>query len=92
MTLPTLLFALIIALLCGSLFHILRGGSGWRLLLYLGLSTLGFALGQLLSMWRGWNFFMFGALDIGLGLIGSVATLFFGEWLSHIEVRKESGV
>ena len=92
MTLPTLLLALLITLLCGALFHILRGGSGWRLLLYLGLSTLGFALGQWISMWRGWNLFMFGALDIGMGVIGSVAILMLGEWLSRIEVQKESGV
>jgi hypothetical protein len=92
MTLPTLLLALLIALLCGALFHIVRGGGGWRLLLYLGLSTLGFALGQWISMWRGLNLFMFGALDIGMGVIGSVAILILGEWLSRIEVQKESGV
>jgi len=92
MTLPALLLALLITLLCGALFHMLRGGSGWRLLLYLGLSTLGFALGQLLSMWLGWSLFMFGALDIGMGVIGSVAILMLGEWLSRIEVQKESGV
>jgi hypothetical protein len=92
MTLPTLLLALLIALLCGVLFHFLRGGSGWRLLLYLGLSTLGFAVGQWISMWRGWNLFMFGSLDIGMGVIGSVAILMLGEWLSRIEVQKESGV
>ncbi|MDP1780082.1 MAG: hypothetical protein Q8K73_07400 [Anaerolineales bacterium] len=92
MTLPTLLLALLITLLCGALFHMLRGGSGWRLLLYLGLSTLGFALGQWLSMWLGWSLFMFGALDIGMGVIGSVAILMLGEWLSRIEVQKESGV
>lgn len=92
MTLPTLLLALLIALLCGVLFHIVRGGGGWRLLLYLGLSTLGFALGQWISMWRGWNLFMFGSLDIGMGMIGSIAILILGEWLSRIEVQKESGV
>ncbi len=92
MTLPALLLALLITLLCGALFHMLRGGSGWRLLLYLGLSTLGFALGQLLSMWLGWSLFMFGALDIGMGVIGSVAILMLGEWLSRIEVQKGSGV
>ena len=92
MTLPALLLALLITLLCGALFHMLRGGSGWRLLLYLGLSTLGFALGQWLSMWLGWSLFMFGALDIGMGVIGSVAILALGEWLSRIEVQKESGV
>jgi hypothetical protein len=92
MTIPTLIFALLIATLCGVLFHILRGGSGWRLLLYIGFSTLGFALGQWISMWRGWNLFMFGPLDIGMGVIGSFTILILGEWLSRIEVRKESGV
>ena len=86
MTLPTLLFALLIALLCGALFHIVRGGSGWRLLLYLGLSTLGFIVGQLVSMWRGWDLFMFGSLDIGMGVIGSAAILAFGEWLGRVQM------
>jgi uncharacterized membrane protein YeaQ/YmgE (transglycosylase-associated protein family) len=92
MTLPTLLFALLIALLCGVLFHILRGGSGWRLLLYFGLSTLGFAVGQWISSARGWHLLMFGALDIGMGVIGSAVFLVLGEWLSHIETNHESSV
>ncbi len=92
MTLPTLLLALLIALLCGALFHILRGGSGWRLLLYFGLSALGFAVGQWISFARGRHLFMFGALDIGMGVIGSVAFLVLGEWLSRIETENKSGV
>jgi hypothetical protein len=91
-TLPTLLFALLIALLGGVLFHILRGGSGWRLLLYFGLSTLGFAAGQGISIWRGWHLLMFGALDIGMGVIGSAVFLALGEWLSRIETTNESSV
>ena len=85
MTLSTLLLALLIALLCGVLFHLLRGGSGWRLLLYLGLSVLGFAIGQWISVWRGWDLFAFGPLDIGMGVIGSAAVLAFGEWLSRTQ-------
>jgi hypothetical protein len=92
MTIPTLLFALLITLLCGVLFHILRGGSGWRLLLYLGLSVAGFAVGQWISSARGWHLLMFGALDIGMGVIGSIVFLVLGEWLSLIETKKESGV
>jgi hypothetical protein len=92
MTFPVLLFALLIALLCGVLFHILRGGSGWRLLLYFGLSTLGFAVGQGISVWRGWHLLMFGALDIGMGVIGSAVFLALGEWLSRIETTDESSV
>ncbi len=92
MTLPLVLFALLIVLLCGALFHILRGGSGWRLLLYFGLSALGFAAGQGVSMWRGWNLLMFGALDIGMGVIGSLIFLVLGDWLSRIDTTTESSV
>jgi len=92
MTLPNLLFALLIALLLGFIFHILRGGSRWRLLLYLGLSVAGFAAGQWLSIWRSWNLLMFGWLDIGTGVIGSILFLVIGDWLSRIETQKESSV
>ena len=92
MTIPALLFALLIALLCGVLFHLLRGGGGWRLFLYICLSVLGFALGQLVGMWLGWNLFMFGALDMGMGVIGSALVLAVGDWLSRIETKNESGV
>jgi hypothetical protein len=92
MTIPTLLFALLIALLCGVLFHLLRGGSGWRLLFYIGLSILGFAAGHFFSAWRGWHLFMFGPLEIGLGVIGSVLFLALGEWLSRIDSQNKSSV
>jgi hypothetical protein len=92
MTLPVLLFALLIALICGALFHILRGGGGWRLLLYFGVSALGFAVGQGVSIWRGWHLLMFGALDIGMGVIGSAVFLVVGDWLSRIETTNESSV
>lgn len=85
MTLPSLIFALVLASLCGVLFHVLRGGTGWRLLFYIMVSALGFAFGQLISVWRGWGLFTFGALDIGMGAIGSVLFLLIGEWLSRIE-------
>ena len=85
MTFPTVLLALLIALLCGVVFHIFRGGGGWRLLLYLGLSVLGFAIGQGISLWRGWDLFPFGPLDIGMGVIGSAVILAFGEWLSRTQ-------
>ena len=87
MTLPTLLLALLISILCGALYHFVRGGeessSGWRLLLYFGASTLGFAVGQWVSVWQGWTLFKFGSLDIGMGLLGSLLLLALGEWLSR---------
>jgi hypothetical protein len=92
MTFPTFLFALLIALLYGALYHFIRGGNGWRLLLYFGLSILGFFIGQWLSTWQGWNFFPLGSLNLGFGTLGSVLFLVAGEWLSRTEVKKKSSV
>ncbi len=88
MTFPSLLFALLLALLCGVLFHALRGGTAWRLLLYIGLSVLGFALGQLIANLFGRNLFLFGTVDVGLGLVGSTVALLLGDWLIRSETKK----
>ncbi len=85
MTFPSLLFALLLALLCGVLFNALRGGTAWRLLLYIGLSALGFALGQLIVTLSGWSLFIFGTVDIGSGVVGSAVVLLLGEWLIRPE-------
>ena len=92
MTLPTLLFALLVALLYGAFYHLIRGGSFWRLLLYLGLSVIGFAIGHLVGVWRGWIFIPLGSLNLGLSSIGSLIILVIGDWLSRIEVKPESTV
>jgi len=92
MTLPTLLFALLIALLYGALYHLIRGGSFWRLFLYFGLSILGFAVGHFIGLWRGWIFFPLGALNLGLSSVGSILVLLCGDWLTHIEVKERSKV
>ncbi len=92
MTLPVVLLGLVIALLIGFIFHILRDGNGLRLLLYLGLSILGFALGQWISMAGGWKLYTLGALDIGMGVIGSALILAGGDWFSRIKPKNKSDV
>ena len=92
MTLPTLLFALLFALLYGALYHLLRGGGFWRLLLYLGLSILGFITGHLIGLWRGWVFLPLGSLNLGMSSAGSVIILVIGDWLSRIEGNQKSKV
>ena len=92
MTLPTFLFALLIALLYGALFHLIRGGSFWRLLLYFALSVLGFAVGHLLGLWRGWILIPIGSINLGLSSLGSLLILLFGDWLTRIEADQESKV
>lgn len=92
MTLPVLLLGLVIALLVGALYHSLRDGGGWRFLFYLALSTVGGAAGQWLGVMRGWSLYKIGALDIGLGLAGSITILLLGDWLSRIESKDQKGV
>jgi hypothetical protein len=92
MTLPTLLFALLIALFYAALYHLIRGGSLWRLLLYFGLSILGFVMGHLIGIWRDWSIIPLGSLNLGLSSVGSILVLVVGDWLSRIEVPQRSKV
>ena len=92
MTLPTILFALLIALFYGALYHLIRGGGFWRLIFDLGLSVLGFAVGQSVGYWFGWFIIPLGSMDVGSASIGSLVFLVGGDWLSRIEVRPESKV
>ncbi|MGZ9166103.1 MAG: hypothetical protein ACXW4U_13095 [Anaerolineales bacterium] len=87
MTLPTILLGLLIALLYGAVYHLIRGGSFWRLLLYLGLSVLGFTAGHIVGLWRGWMLIPLGSLNLGLSSIGSMVILILGDWLGHIEAN-----
>jgi hypothetical protein len=92
MTLPSLLFALIIALLYGALYHLFRDGGFWRLIFCLGLAVLGFAAGLLVAYWLGWLIFPLGTMDLGTASIGSLIFLVVGDWLSRIEARPQSKV
>ena len=92
MTLPTLLFALLIALLYGALYHLIRDGGFWRLFLYFSLSIAGFVVGHGIGLWRGWTFLSLGALNLGLSSLGSLLFLVIGDWLSRIEVRPSGKV
>jgi hypothetical protein len=92
MTLPALLFALLLALFYGALYHLVRGSGFWRLFLYFVLSVLGFIAGHLFGIWRGWSFIPLGALNFGLSSVGSLIFLLLGDWLSRIEVAQRSKV
>lgn len=92
MTFPSLLFAFLVASFYGVLYHLIRDGGFWRLILYLVLSLIGFAIGHFIGLWRGWTFIPLGSLNIGLSSLGSILMLIFGEWLSRIEGNQESKV
>lgn len=85
MTFPALMFGFVMASLYGTLYHLIRGGIPWRLLLYLFLSWMGFAAGHLLGGWLGLRLPQIGPLHAVAGTIGSLLFLGLGDWLSRIE-------
>jgi hypothetical protein len=87
MTIPSLLFALLIALALGALYHLIRGGDWSHLLAYLVMSVLGFAAGHLVGLWRGWVFFPLGPLNLGLEIAGALVFLVLADWLIHLPPR-----
>lgn len=90
MTIPSLLFALLLALLLGALYHFIRDGGPWHLFVYLIASVLGFAAGHMIGLWRGWELFKFGPLNLGLEVIGGLVVLVAADILLHLEPRKPS--
>jgi hypothetical protein len=87
MTIPSLLFALLIALALGAFYHLIRGGDWSHLLAYLVMSVLGFAAGHLVGLWRGWVFFPLGPLNLGLEIAGALVFLVLADWLIHLPPR-----
>jgi hypothetical protein len=87
MTIPSLLFALLIASLYGVLYHLIRGGGLGRLLLFLIFGWAGFALGHLLGLWRGWILIPLGELNLGLSTLGSLFLLALGDWVSRLGIN-----
>jgi hypothetical protein len=89
MTIPSIVFGLIFSLLIGSLFHLWRDGGLGRLVIYLTLSVLGSAAGQLFGIWRNLVLFPLGQLDLGFAALGSFVFLGIGYWLSLVEFHRE---
>jgi hypothetical protein len=86
MTIPSILFAFLIASLYGALYHLIRGGGPGRIFLYLLLSWIGFVLGHLLGIWQEWLLLPVGQLNLGLSTIGSLTLLIGGDWISRIRI------
>jgi hypothetical protein len=89
MSLPTLIFGILISTLFGTVFHLWRGGGLLRLFLYLVLGWAGFWLGQFLANQFGWTFASIGQLHIGLASAISILFLMIGYWLSLVEVENK---
>jgi uncharacterized membrane protein YeaQ/YmgE (transglycosylase-associated protein family) len=89
MTIPALLFGILLSTLYGAAFHFWRGGDKKRLILYILLAWAGFWLGQILGTKLGWSFAEVGPLNLGMATLGALIFLGAGYWLSLVEVDRK---
>lgn len=89
MTVPALLFGILVSTMMGAMLHLLSGGGLWRLGLFIGVAWLGFWAGHFLGGSLGWTFLSVGPLNLGAGLLGGLIALLFGYWLSLVQVEKK---
>jgi len=91
MTIPALIFGLILSTLYGAVFHLIKGGGAGKLLLYLSVSWAGFWLGQFVASRFGLTLFSIGPLHLGIATLASFAFLFLGHWLSLSDQNNSCG-
>jgi hypothetical protein len=89
MTIQSVIFGTLIAALLGFVFHLWKGGGLGRMVLYLLLSLIGFWAGHLLGAALNWTFANIGPLHLGTAILGSLAVLGIGYWLSLVQVEKK---
>lgn len=82
MTLPALLIGFLISTLLAAAFHVWRGGSAGKFLLYLICSWVGFWIGHFVAASLGLNFASLGPLRLGAAVAGSLIFILVGHWLS----------
>jgi hypothetical protein len=82
MNISSILFGCLFALLFGAMFHLWRGGTIKRFVLYQILSWAGFWIFDILASLLKWTFLSVGQLHLGMATLGAISFLFIGEWLS----------
>lgn len=87
---PTITFGILLAILLGALFHLVRGGDSKRLLIYLAISLAGFWLGDTIGYFTGWSILHIGLLNTGTAILFSVLLMVGGELLlNRLEAKKD---
>jgi len=90
MTIASVVFGLIISTLIGALLHFWRGGGLGKLLFYILTSWVGFWAGHIAGAVFGWTFLNVGPLNLGMALVGNLAALAFGYWLSLVRPEQKA--
>jgi hypothetical protein len=82
MTLPAILLGVVLSSLYGALYHLVRGGTGKRLVAYLIAGWVGFWAGHLVGDIFGITFFSVGPIRLGMATILALVALFLTNWLA----------
>jgi hypothetical protein len=88
MTIPTLIFGVVISSLLAAAFHLLCGGNLGRLLFYLVISWVGFWTGHFIGAYFNIGPGKLGSLYLGSALIFCLIFLLIGSWLGISEKIK----
>ena len=89
MTLPAVLFGIVLSTAYGTAFHFWKGGRLSKLFLFVILAWIGFWAGHFAGAAIGWSFAPVGPLNAGMASLGSALFLLVGEWLSRVQVTQK---
>lgn len=88
MTLPGLMLAFFLATACGLMFHLVRGGSLYRMALYVLAAWVCFFAGHFLAELFGWRFGRLGSLNLLSALVATVLGLVALSFLAPPEATR----
>jgi len=89
MTLPSALLALLIATACGLAFHLVRGGSLYRMAQYVFAAWVCFFAGHGLAEAFAWRFGRLGSLNLLAALLATALGLIALSFLARPESSKQ---
>jgi hypothetical protein len=89
MTIPAILFGIVLSSIYGTVFHFWKGGNMKKLLFFLALAWAGFWVGHGVGWLLDWSFAAVGPLNAGMATLGSAVFLFGGEWLGRVEIIRK---
>ena len=90
MTIPAFLLGSVLAAFYGALYHLVRGGSGVRLFLYLVVSGITFWFGHLVANIIGMTFLSIGPVRVGMATLFTLIGLIAAEWLSAVDSHESN--
>jgi len=90
MTLPAILLAFLIATACGLAFHLVRGGSLYRMAQYVFAAWVCFFAGNALAEAFAWRFGRLGSLNLLPALVATLLGLLAVSVLARPEATRQS--